>query len=983
MKLKISFALLITCVVSVATAEKLDIHTHDLVINRLEETLPTVKGQDSEPRVLIRLADLYADRARLIAIKNEQTKCTTDCESEAKDRKKAIAAYQKAFASANLDQKSHILLQSAHLHLLTGDIDQAKKVYLDIIKNKKVYSAALVGDAFAGLAEIQYRNGEFKLALGNFKNALEYPIKNKNFVMYRLAWCHLNEGDGRKAKLLVLDILGSQKALEPSFKKDLTRDLATFIARDEVSDKTIQELLKYTASENRKDNLFYLGKECDRLGNRHGAILVWRTYAAMNDVNSDESLEILVRTAQNMLDQGHAEESLTYYAKYFEKLDKNGCEDKRICDELAAKSRSYVHGWIKKEKTAPTQQLLRALTIYAANNAEDVEMVNWAGHVARQLQNNVKASQFYRLAAEQSYKNLKYSKFEFATKEITQRTFEGALLAEIECAEESHNIKERELAYNHYLALNPKGEKRSEVLYQIARLKYEKGEYFAAARDFRELAESNKLEKSFRVQSADLALDCYSILKDAESIEKYALKYATLFAEKRNEYSSIARKASVNLAISKFGGGRGSPADLDIAKEKIESVTLVGATHDEKINIYKNRILIAEKMRDLEAVDRASADILNLKPLSQADEEFALNKRLAVAEIRLDFKAAAGFAKSSRLEQLSKEDRLLKLAFLTELSGRNSSQYYSNYLSQASNIKKSNIVRAKLIRESSKPWQTLGKFRQQLRKSPDIYAQLLAETFGRDRNFIALNKYINDREIRRTPQVANLKMHLAIEQDGKFDTEIKRHRINSRTNSKLQATLKKRMQLLKTADQIANVQLRKGEFLMQIITLSRVSRENLRMYNDILSLPAPRGLKPQEKAQYQKLIMAQAAPYKIKSDNVKAKISAIWDTSRALTRLLEIAENEPGDIRKLAIYELKLLSKYAPQDNKGVIVAAIQSAPKTAKSKEVEEARQAVRNDPFDLEKIEYLKNLELLRGKLTMVGFLEARMSAVKAGRF
>src|SRR5579872_4233865 len=83
-----------------AHAERLDAATDSLVIEKLEAALPGLKGEKSEPGVLMRLADLYAERARLKAIDEEAANCCGDAKKDTarQDRMTAIEYYSQAYS---------------------------------------------------------------------------------------------------------------------------------------------------------------------------------------------------------------------------------------------------------------------------------------------------------------------------------------------------------------------------------------------------------------------------------------------------------------------------------------------------------------------------------------------------------------------------------------------------------------------------------------------------------------------------------------------------------------------------------------------------------------------------------------------------------------------------------------------------------------------------------------------------------------------
>ncbi|MCB0350659.1 MAG: hypothetical protein KDD38_05710, partial [Bdellovibrionales bacterium] len=805
----------------------------------------------------------------------------------------------------------------------------------------------------------------------------------RSFVLYRLAWCHLNAGNVSIAKSTLLSALNEKTGVDASFRKDLTHDLATFIARGEVNKSSVDQLLTLSAESDKKANLFYLGQECDRLGNKAGSVLIWNLYTEQGNISLDDELDIKLRLAQNLWDQNKLSESVQLYKSFYEKLSKSKCKNKSHCDELRARSRSYVHTWIKKNKTNPTSDMLEALKTYSIHNSSDVEMLSWTAHTAKRLGQNAVATSYYRQAADQSFDGLKAKNIEPSHAKFLQNTLNGSLLAEIESAEASKDSRDQLIAYNHYLKLNPNGDKSDEVRYQIIYLDYKAGKYRAAADSFHKLVmNKNQLNESTRVHAADLALDSLAILKSHEDIEKFAKDFAKIVPSKRNEYFALSRQSAINQSAALYNNGKSSDSAMKSALKKLAGATVIGATNEDKLKIYKNQMLIAEKLQDLDAVDAAAIKILSLKSISSADVDHALERRLWVAEMRLDFKKAAKLAQSTSLKNMSAEDRYLKLAVLTELSGRSSKSYYNDYLKVAKNTSRANLVRAKMVKEARYPWNELEKHKKQLRRTPNIFGQSVLETFAKSRSIKNLKSYLAERAIQKSPAASILNRFIIIDENRELDREFSRHRLSLVSNSKIKKSMNERLALLAKADKVANRALRSGDFTLQIEALNRVTRENSRLAREISKMPIPRGLTVAQRGEYKNLLLQQAKPYSDKSLQAQAKAESLWKSSKDYADLLRLAKSDTTLTRRLVISELTLLSKWAIDSERNVIKQAIGYSPKAVRTRDIETAKKAIVNDPFDTSKISKLKNLEEQRGSSTFVAYLEARLQAMEKGQ-
>jgi hypothetical protein len=89
--------------------------TQDLLIEKLEHVYKNLAPSDaSKLPVTLRLADLYADRARVASMKELDSGCTV-CEAGTQDRAKALRLYQEALPKTPESQRGRVLVQVASM----------------------------------------------------------------------------------------------------------------------------------------------------------------------------------------------------------------------------------------------------------------------------------------------------------------------------------------------------------------------------------------------------------------------------------------------------------------------------------------------------------------------------------------------------------------------------------------------------------------------------------------------------------------------------------------------------------------------------------------------------------------------------------------------------------------------------------------------------------------------------------------------------
>ncbi|MCB0385867.1 MAG: hypothetical protein KDD43_10785, partial [Bdellovibrionales bacterium] len=544
------------------------------------------------------------------------------------------------------------------------------------------YGRQTMGLAYNALGEMDYRSGRFKQSKYYFSRAFqEKSLPRRGFILYRLAWSHLNLGEHQTATNQLIQLLRSRELLDlgegvtpagrNSFHEDVSRDFATFLARRPIGESQIQLLLELSPATTKRANLFYLATESERLGQKASAILVWGHYMASGQLAELEPLEIQIRLAQLHFDIGQKNRAVSEYQKATSLWKKNGCQKEDECNELRIRLRNFVTTWNRLEKKDPSPQLLQAYQYYGEVFPNDVEMHFWAGQIAqRKSQWDAAVSAFHR-AAELAEGELKSGKSHLQRPAL-EKLREGSLLGEVESAEATKNGQKKLAAYAHYLALLPTGSRALDIRYQIAHVHYEQGQHQIAAEEFRQLAKSAKTSNpQLGEKSADLALDALVLSKNEAALESWALDLAGDYPNRRIEFLRIARKASINQAVVVINDNNSSKTDQAKALNKLSHTNLAGASDQEKIAFYKNQMTLAVNTRNLDKVRSSAQNLLRIRTLPSRTRDEALKNLIWVAELKMDFSTAYQLTRDELVPNKGQRNRtaLLRLAMLAELSG--------------------------------------------------------------------------------------------------------------------------------------------------------------------------------------------------------------------------------------------------------------------------------------------------------------------------
>lgn len=979
-----------------AHAVRMDETTHDQVIRRLVLGVETLEHDDpARPGVQLRLADLYADRARLKAMNEMDKGCTGkdgQCVAGKDDREKSIGLYYEALPASPKEKQGRIILQIAHLHALNEQSDKSVQLYKKILNAKRdVYASEVRAIANSSLGEIEFRKGEFKTALKYFEAARRENLKNRALVEYRLAWCHLNLGSNDKAIKTMVNLLRDPellstqstngKTVDPSFVQDASRDLAKFLAHAEVGPRQISLLRDLSPDKYRKDNLYTLGRETDRLGNKRASLVVWAAYVDEGDVHPNEKLEVQIRVTKIFYDMNKLDLAANAYEKSAALWKQYGCKNnEELCTELKSRMKAMVAAWNKAQKKKPTTGLFRVYVAYNSVFTDDAEMLQWGAVVGRDLGRHREAATLFHRSSEQALVTLKKKPDDKDARQL----LEGSLLGEIEMAESSKDLMAKEKAYSFYLNVNPNGPEAVRVRYQRAQVFYAMNRQQDAFSEFHYLATMpGKEHRDLKVKSADLALDSLVALKDDKSLEVRSLEYARIFPERKKEFVKISRNATMNIVAANLKNEKKNDrADYAAALVALDKVSLEGADDAEKIKFYKNKLNVAQKAMDLTAVSAAAAKLLAIKSLSKEDEEWTMAQKVWVAELQLDFAQAYKLSKQMNLSHLSSSYRHLRLALLAELAGLPSRKHNEDYIRSTSNLRSANLVRITLIKESANPWKELDKHLRALKQTPELLAGVALDTYARRRDEARARRLLTTTRIAQFPAGATLARNLWIGEFNKFDRKIAAHRIYGYSEASMQKTLKERLNLIGQADVQAQQAFRNHDWTQQVLTLSVLARENRRMYRDINSLPVPRRLNAQQRAEYQSLIKSQSDPYLARAEKLEAELDTMWNDSNSVQNLQAAYMTATPELQKMYRTEIGPLAKNAPSRAANRLQNLLNTPYRRPSQKDILFARRELREDPFDISKAQSLRQLESQAGRPAMVVFLDERINQIKKGQ-
>lgn len=977
-----------------AEAQTADPQTRDLLISKLTHVYSTLAPTDTaRTAITMRLADLHAERARQAAMDELQKGCIT-CNAGVQDRQKALRYYQEVLPKLNDGQVAKVMPQIGHLYQMTGQEKLAIETYEKVIQDGKHPES--VAEAHLSLAELAFKKRDFKTAKLHYSKVLDYPqSSSKGLAAYRIAWCDFNSDNLEPAiaglsKILASPELSSRSAsggvvqVDRAFQEEVSRDLATFLARRPVTVADAKLIYDLSPESVKLANLSYLASETERLGQQKSAIELWR-FSQERQTKPRSKVEGHIRLAQLEMEQKNPKAA----GQDFE-LAMNlwptaiganaGVDDQ--AKEMKARLRKLVLDWNRNEKKAPSDELAAAYKTYLAAFPSEADMTVWYAQVLREKKAFAEAVQNYKQGADLYSQSLK-SPLSIAEKKTANEGLENALLGAIETAELSKDPAILATAYDSYLALSIDRKREIEVLYQKANIAYTKAEYLPAAEQMRTIAFMTQAKSpdalKVRMQAADLALDALVLLKDDEKIEKWAKDFAGLFPKEAPDYARVARKSVLTQSAAQ--------TDYEKAWTILSRFDLQTTTAEDRTTYLKNRLILAEKTGRFSEARDAADQLLKSPGLGNEDKQYALSRKAWLSELILDFDTALTATEQIKsTSEVPEDQRLLKLAMYAELANKDTRPYLTKYLGVSKDEDKQLTIASQLVRESKEPVKELEKQKSVLLKKPEIYARLALENVAKqDKHETAVSlakAALAQKGIAATSAGRLLTRVVVLDEISTQKAKFAAHKIDGATQKKLATTLKARIAMIEALEKTAGRAVDSGDWTAQLLSLDTLAKESDRFYSEILSLPMPAGLSGEDEQQYLALLSQQAAPYQVKAQDVKKKVDEFWSNKQAVKSLEESLVSSTGALRSLVVKEIKTLAAVAPETVKPDL-DALSSRPEADQSvkpnlAQIEQARQAVREAPMSRERLESLLSLERQAGRVGMVSYLEGRLQTV-----
>ncbi len=958
---------------------KLDLATHDSLIQKLESAVSTESSDAMllQHNMTYRLADLYAERARLLSMDQQGTGEQIHVVQIRADRKKSITILNKLLTALPQSVQGNALMQIAHLHILTNNSDLALKIFRLIEKNSTAYDNHTVALVYIQL-------GDYSFVQANFSDAEMYFVKasrikensRPGYTQFRIAWTNYNQGETVLAEKQLTKLLRKPELFtakdgtpDTSFQEEASHDLALFTAKNDITSSSIQTLSDVSPESTRKKNLIFLASELDRTAKKMSALKVWKILGAYK-ITMEDKLDRQIQITRIEYDLGHR------FALVIE-IDRSialvqQCGDQPECTVARQNLRRVITDWAKAEERIPTTELIVAFQKFTTAFS-DYEMSYWAAQAAFKRKQYQKASEFY-------IQTVNFLKSVHTKNAIQEKMFEGSLIGAIEVAELANNADLRFFAYAQYLDLNPKGPKSSAVKYQLAQLQYEKNDFVQASVQFRILALDKAMPQSLREKSADLCLDSDVLVKNEVIIESHSLELSKLFPSKKAEYLAVYRKSILNQTARILN--ELTAAEYEKELEKLNGISLSLFSSADANLVIKNKMELAYRLRNINALAKYAGELLSRKKLPELERQMVLHHLVWIAELKMNFKLAIKMLAQIQPSVAQRADYYFKMATLKELAEENPTNIYGKFLEASRDFAKNAFAAHQIVLHSKKPMRAFNYFASVLRRSPELYASAGIFVFENTKD-VKFGKQILKSKVMQNSFNGQLLAHaFAFQSLAELSSEIRKNKLVAKPDSVLKRRLLLREQVLTQLEKLANKAIANKDTTLQLIYLARLAKENSLLAAEISALPVPANLKAAAVAQYRKQISEMVLPYFTKSLAVLAKTQEIWRQAVAQKTFLELSEcsiqkSRPGC--QLAAAEITYLKASARTAGLATDPFGKLSEHQQKTLSEAESLRQKIQANPFNVSDLAKLKILQSSLGRGPMVAYLDSRLTEMQ----
>ena len=986
-KIQVIMILLLICIYPYPGSASLE--EMDQLITHFNKTLNALSVNDPMvPSLILRLADALTKRGQFKQSEEIAQGCRQKCKAGRADMKRALFLYKSIQNKVSLEMRGHVFFQIGYINVLFENQKAAIDAYSKITRSNKWDD--LKPKSYVALGELFYKVNKFSRAKFYFSKSLEFEFPDKGFVIYRVAWCnyHLNQ-----LKLAVEDLFkllqspekfllkneaSGTKQIDELFHKEVAKDLATFLSKKNPQNKEIEMLYRLSPKDQRVNNIVYLAKELIRIGNKKKAIFLWKKILP-KQVQEMDRLESHVWLFQLFVETNQPENVLKAIRAISQLWNTGVCQGLKLegrCKKFKKQINQNMTLW-RNENTSNLSNVLKPYLFYLLIFKDDIEATYQVAEIAQKLQLWQLSREKYNTAIKMQEKLI--ANVDGEQKQKASGFLETILIGYIKTTEFSKNKKWLLESYETYLRLTKNKSQWLKVFFLKAKLLYDQEDYKKASNDFISIALKN-LEggdasvQKMKIQSAHLAIDALVLIKDEARLEKISRKFAEEFPDQASHFMKVNRTSIMNQALAL---SKNPQRALDV----LNRFDLSGATIEEKVKYYKNKIILLGQLRRVSDEAQLVDQLLEVKTLSKEDKTFALLRKFYLAELMLDFHIMYEISREFNLENLPEDQWVLRKAFFAELAEQDYMQYYDNFLKLSKDSQKKFDIALRLFKKAPDQDSFFKQYKDILSYNPKSLSDVLLDNYINDINKDQMEQVLKGFTATDAGKV--IWRDKFLKELGAVARQISQHQIRTGDVNFVADDVKERLKLFKALEEKALIGINAKDLIGQLIAFYFIKKEALRIYEDLISITKSISSSESQQKEYLSILKKQAQLYKEKATMVESQLKTLFDGSQIFDKLKDYFSQVSKPVKIISKSHLALLVNYLPEKSKPKLRAILKDiAPEEDEKKPVERPSQSVieavqediRKSPFNRRHIKKLIALEELRDNKTMVLYLKER---------
>lgn len=692
----------------------------DMAIQNTKTLIGRSKGRGYLPELYLRLAELYVEKSRIVYfIRKHQVSDSLETlkQIESKNLKlQAIEVYQRildTFPGFEAEDKIHFFM--AHEYRELGQIEDMAKEYRKIISRYK--KSRYVPESYLLLGDYFSNEGDLATAISHYKKVLNYPQSPAAIIaQYKLAWCHINQKDFKKAI----------KLFEACVKSDTKEDVDIDTYRR--VDIRLEALI----------DMAYSYPECYKKAPPDKAISYFRTHAWSRPVYT----AVLEKLAYRYYIKKKWRHAATIYRQLSElqhdaaKLLEYARNTFECVQELgdfqdAHKDMAHITKALKKQKYSihiPEEEKKKTLTDYELYARNIVTVLHDRARTDKSLKSFKRAADAYDLYlgffedspvrddmeanyAEALFASSQYLEAGKWYEKIAERKTELAMQTEpslystvisyYSAIKQKDKLNYYELAYARdglrtagglYAKYYPTSARVPDVAFNVAWIAYDEGKYDQCIAEFTQFLKQYPSGKSAKA-AAHLVLDAYQFKEDYTGLAQFG---KGILQEGRIRDSKFLADVSqlVKASESKIVSSLTVSAVTDWEKGRTELMETADKNQDSGLGEQALMALLVsgKEKKDISALHAAGSKLIQRYPNTENAEK-TLNVMIETFSKASQFRLLADyleeFARRYPKNKLTRDfyaeaGRIRQALGLFEQSNRNYRQYLSGTTSKRS-----------------------------------------------------------------------------------------------------------------------------------------------------------------------------------------------------------------------------------------------------------------------------------------------------------